>query len=103
MKRAPLTRRTPLRAKRRPGVPVSVRAVVAARSAGRCELPRVTHDCTGVAVHLHHRLMRSQGGPDTAGNLLHVCHAGHHAIHANPARSYAEGWLIRSHEGAPND
>ncbi len=46
----------------------------------------------------HHRLRRSQGGPDTYVNLLHLCDIGgcHAYVHANPAESYLRGWLLRS-------
>jgi hypothetical protein len=72
-----------------------VRAEVAARSGGLCELGlegcRVKADC------FHHRLRRSHGGPDTAVNLLHLCNDGCHAfVHANPRLSYERGWLLRS-------
>ena len=55
----------------------------------RCEV------CGARSVHLHHRKRRSQGGPDTADNLLAVCLDCHERIHANPADSYASGLLIR--------
>lgn len=73
-----------------------VRAEVASRSGGLCEIGlegicRVKADC------FHHRLMRSQGGADTAENLLHLCNPGCHAyVHVNPEESYERGWLLRS-------
>ena len=74
-------------------MPQPVAASVQKRSGGRCEA--ATPDCTHRAEHLHHRLMRSQGGPDRAANLLHVCAACHRFIHDNPAMSYETGWLLR--------
>lgn len=49
----------------------------------------------------HHRLMRSQGGPDTLENLVAVCRTHHAEIHAHPARSYELGLLIPSWAGPP--
>lgn len=78
-----------------------VRAEVARRSGGLCELGGP--NCTRKAEQFHHRLMRSQGGPDSAENLLHVCGADHTYIHAYPERSYARGWLLRSTAGLSPD
>jgi len=64
------------------------------RSNGRCEAG--TEVCTGKAAHVHHRLMRSQGGGHEPSLLLAVCLPCHGHIHANPAKSYEAGWLIRS-------
>lgn len=72
-------------------IPVKVRQEVADRSGFVCEL-----GCGTRAVHMHHRRMRSQQGRHEAVNLIHTCSAHHVAIHANPARSYALGWLVRS-------
>lgn len=71
-------------------VPLRIRRQVSDRSGGLCEL-----GCGRVAVHTHHRLMRSQGGGHELANLLHLC-AGHHIdTHAHPERSYRLGWLVR--------
>lgn len=115
MKRSPLRRRTPLRHTgwMRHGKPASVnrrtgwraggqqsaewfrsRQWTLDRAHGRCEV-RVSPDCTGRAEHVHHILMRSQGGTHDIGNLLAVCHRCHGHIHANPAESYEAGWLHR--------
>jgi hypothetical protein len=86
VKRTPLTRRTPLRrrtsGRARPGVPLAI----------WCEA--VTPACTGLACHRHHVLPRSAGGDDTTP-YLDCCGDCHRFIHANPARSYDEGWLLR--------
>lgn len=50
--------------------------------------------CTGRGEHSHHRKLRSQGGKDTPGNLLRVCHRCHAWIHAHPAASYTLGLLV---------
>lgn len=95
MKRSPMPpRRTPLARKRQTAaVPPDVRRAVRARSRGLCEIDHP--GCTGRAVHLHHRRLRSQGGRHTVGNLLDVCPSGHRWIHANPAESYERGWMLR--------
>lgn len=71
------------------------RAVVRGRSKGWCEI-RVPRVCEGRAVEFHHKLMRSQGGPDTPENLAHACTACHMYVHRNTGWAYKVGWLIRS-------
>lgn len=66
-----------------------VRQRVQSRSRGICEVCRQSD-----GLHLHHRKMRSQGGPDTAANLLLVCLGCHDYIHANPVEAYENGWLV---------
>lgn len=62
---------------------------------GPCEA-RASAECTGRADHSHHRKLRSQGGDDSTANILKVCWRCHHTIHANPAESYEQGWLVKS-------
>ncbi len=76
-------------------IPTATRMVVARRSGGRCEAPEHAPECTGRADHMHHRMLLSQGGSDHPTNLLHTSWKCHQAIHANPARSYANGSLVR--------
>lgn len=71
-----------------------MRPLVRAASRGRCGAG-VAADCSGIATHVHHRKLRSQGGPNTLDNLLDVCLWCHATIHGNPARSYAAGLLVR--------
>lgn len=59
-----------------------------------------TKDCTGRAVHMHHRKRRSQGGTNDPTNLIAVCVACHSYIHNHPAISYERGWLVHSWDAA---
>ena len=62
---------------------------------GPCE-SGMSPDCTGLAVHSHHRKMRSQGGTDEEANILHVCMPCHSVIHSGPEKSYNLGHLVKS-------
>jgi 5-methylcytosine-specific restriction endonuclease McrA len=53
----------------------------------------------GGGPHVHHVLPRSQGGGHDLSNLLLVCTVHHGWIHANPARSYTLGLLLRKSSG----
>lgn len=70
----------------------ATRERVAERSRGFCEVGAL--GCMGKGVHLHHRLMRSQGGGHDAENLLNVCRLCHDLIHAEPTWAYERGWLL---------
>jgi len=108
MKRSPLRRKTPLRAKssitrtamkvkpRRPMRPEFRQAVIKRDTSCRAEALWRDVPCSG-AAHIHHVLMRSQGGKDTLEDCILVCSAHHEAIHANPERSYSLG-LLRRHQ-----
>ncbi len=101
MKRSPLRRTGGLkpvsRKKRKQNSELDkLRPTILARSGGMCEV-QASPFCWGGAMHLHHKLMRSQGGKDTPENLLAVCSWCHHLIHRYPARSYRNGWLIRTY------
>lgn len=74
-------------------IPPKVRGEVVARALHRCEI----EGCDQGVDHLHHRLMRSQGGPHTEANLLGLCSPHHDDVHHNPERSYALGLLVRRH------
>lgn len=112
MKRSPLTRKTGLtrktalrqggtlerrtelkKGKRSRGVPKNIYAEVLLRDGG-CRAARLVPAvrCYG-RIDPHHVLMKSQGGQDTAENLISVCRAHHDYIHANPAVSYGLGLL----------
>ncbi len=62
---------------------------VRARSGGRCEV--ALDCCTTWAAQVHHVVLRSAGGADTADNLLHVCMPCHNWIHANPDDARTRG------------
>ena len=79
------------------GIPPKVRADVLERSQGLCEIAHGPH--IHKADHLHHVLMRSQGGKHDADNLLAVCWPIHAYLHDHPALSYEQGWLRRSGNG----
>lgn len=111
MKRTELKRRTPLRAstKLRSGRlnqnPTTgnrewrkVRAWVIDRAKGRCEVR--ADGCTGHADHVHHVVLRAQGGADTPDNLLASCWRCHSFVHANPALSRERGWLRSPYGGS---
>jgi 5-methylcytosine-specific restriction endonuclease McrA len=54
----------------------------------------------GWLAHLqgHHRLPRSQGGKNTDANCRMLCAECHSYVHANPATSYLDGWLLLRRE-----
>jgi hypothetical protein len=67
---------------------------VAARAAGRCE-GDIHPLCPGLGSEVHHRWMRSQGGPDTLENcrlLCIYCHAWIHRSNVDWSRRHL--WLI---------
>lgn len=84
--------------KRSKDIPAKVRGQVAQRSAGFCEawIEGVCPPHYHRASQMHHRRTRAQRGEHTPENLLHVCNAAHNWIHAHPAKSYENGWLIQS-------
>lgn len=75
----------------------NAKAVVRARSRGRCEVD-ASIDCTGQAEHTHHRLPRSHPRTNEPAHLLDVCHVCHQWVHEHPEASYAAGWLLHFDE-----
>jgi predicted restriction endonuclease len=63
-------------------------------------IARVSAGCTPTwpqrAVHGHHRKRRSQGGPDTAVNVIPVCSPCHEWVHSFVDKSIMLGLLIPS-------
>lgn len=72
-------------------VPRWVRNRVKQRSDGWCEVRAL--GCELRAVHVHHKKLRSQGGKDTVGNLLHVCAWCHRWVHEHPREARKRGWI----------
>lgn len=81
---APAKKRKPLRAKpkgrARPDEPL----------ADRCEICGDQRPSER-----HHKLRRSAGGSDDRENTMDLCQGCHGEVHANPAYSYEQGYLIR--------
>lgn len=68
-----------------------VRASVLKRARNRCERCGLPSDIVG-ALHLHHRLRRSQGGAHEAENLAALCHECHAKVHLGVADAHL--WLV---------
>lgn len=98
MKRTALRRKSPLKPLGKKAVYnlqfEKMRPVIKLRANGYCEA-QVRGVCGNWGAHVHHRKMRSHGGTNDADNLLLVCYQCHRYIHANPAISYRQGWLVK--------
>lgn len=70
----------------------SARRAVYTRSGGVCEACLSRR-----ATEWHHRKNRSQGGPWSPENGLHLCSACHAWITAHPEAAVAVGWAVRGH------
>ena len=81
-----------MRSRKPTGPSEATREAVRRRSSGRCEVD--APGCRVVAVHMHHRLTRAQGGGHEAENLLLVCDSCHRYIHDQPEYAYERGWLL---------
>ncbi|MET0415799.1 MAG: hypothetical protein ABW022_07240 [Actinoplanes sp.] len=97
--------RTPKRRTTGSPIPTKVRAALAVRSEGKCEI--AASGCTGVATEAAHRVRVGMGGRKGAAarthhvlsNLLHLDHHCHQQLcHANPAAAYDAGWMLREHQ-----
>lgn len=78
---------------------VEMKRAVKARSGGRCEAnwPGVCPDGPHRGQHVHHVVLRSQGGPDHVDNGLHLCQAVHtHAHDVDRAGAEARGIIRRA-------
>lgn len=90
-------KRTPFRRKPKPD-PITPfdRAIVLARSGGRCEWRDLDLErCVNQAEHLHHKLRRRHGD-HSPENLMHVCLVHHDWIHRNVKKAEIMGYLKRS-------
>lgn len=88
---------------RKAGIPEPERRKVRRRSGGWCEA-NWPEGCgqpgPHAAQHMHHVILQGQGGPDTAENLLHLCHPVHqHAHDVDRAGAEARGIIRRSTDG----
>lgn len=105
MKRSPLNRRTPLKAKtgvkavsvkrrKRDAVYPEARASVHERADGRCEA-MITERCTMRCEQVHHVRGRRVENPHALENLLGCCAPCHEFIHGHPEEARKHG-LIQS-------
>jgi 5-methylcytosine-specific restriction endonuclease McrA len=81
------------------GINNRVRREVLERDGWTCV--RCGVDVSGAYVYsIHHRKLRSQGGPNTPENLITLCGTGttfcHGYVHAHPEEAYEAGWLVRA-------
>lgn len=97
-----INRRVALRSKPKSSkaVPRPVRQLVVARSQGHCERCGIfLTGMPGVDWSIHHRKKRSQGGPNSADNLLALCGNGvqgcHGWVESNPDAAAEEGTHVR--------
>ena len=98
LRRTPLKRGGPIKAKGKSrAVPKDIYAQVVARDNG-CRAERLVREisCYG-RLDPHHIQRRSQGGTDTADNLVTLCRAHHRWVHEHPALSKPLG-LLAGHE-----
>lgn len=69
------------------------REAIKDRSHGACEA-HFAELCTGVGVHAHHRVLRSQAVVNRPDMLLWVCAFCHHEIHHRQAEAREEGLIV---------
>lgn len=117
VKRTPLVRKTPMRARRKPlpprgdttgpGTPwAQVRLLACTRAGGVCErcgdpFPAYVTDRGEIVWTFdgHHRKLRSQGGPDTIVNCAALCRTCHEWAHRNPEKARERGLIVpREHD-----
>ena len=94
--RTKLAARAKRNSKQLPPVGPNVREALLERQNGCC--PHCDRPMRIEAAHVHHRLKRSQGGDNAMDNLLLVEASHHRDIHANVARSYELGHMVRRGE-----
>lgn len=61
-----------------------------------CEY-EIAPDCTGKAIHTHHRQLRRHGD-ERPENLSRLCAQCHQWVHDHPAYSYELGFLVHSYD-----
>jgi 5-methylcytosine-specific restriction endonuclease McrA len=65
-------------------------ALIRARDSDRCARCGSSRE-----LHVHHRVIRSQGGRDYAENLITLCAECHRWVHGHPYEARESGWLLR--------
>ncbi len=85
MKRSPIRRKAPYRAR------VAIKREVARRDNGTCQR------CARRGHHVHHKLPRGRGGTDSHENLVLLCHPCHRWVHDNPAAAVEQGWTLEGY------
>lgn len=81
-------------------IPAANRRAVHDRAAGHCERCAMTT----TVPHLHHRRPKGLGGSSRAdrhavSNLVQLCPTCHQQVHANPAMSAEDGWIVPRSSG----
>jgi hypothetical protein len=95
VKRGAPLRRTPMRSRRRrPPLSPVLRREVWERDEGLCQ--RCAGGVSLESCECHHRKLRSQGGQDTAQNLITLCSPCHGSVHDQPTRSQRQGFICPS-------
>lgn len=72
----------------------AMRPKVRRRSGGKCEA-MLLGVCRGQAQHVHHRLRRPHGGPNTMANLIDLCSPCHSWVHAHVRPAQKLGLLLK--------
>jgi hypothetical protein len=99
--------RATLTSKYRPAVPDGVRAALAKRSKGMCEMQ--LHGCTGVAVDPSHRISSKNGGRhgeakerhDRLSNLIHACRRCHEWVTSRDVEAKDDGLRLDEWQSPP--
>ena len=61
-------------------LPPETRRAVSDRSRGICEARLFRYGCSTAATEMHHVKLRSRGGSNDPGNILHLCGPCHRAV-----------------------
>jgi hypothetical protein len=94
-----LNRAVPMQASRKDSIPLAVRKLVYKRDAWCCV--RCGLFVMGEPHNVHHRIRRSQLGPDSPENLILLCGSGnttgcHGWVHGHVKDAQEHGWLLES-------
>jgi 5-methylcytosine-specific restriction endonuclease McrA len=105
MKRSPINRVSKRRRQRDRDYPAQ-RMEVWSRADGLCEAtedPDTDLLCGEEGTEVHHRAGRGGVDPHRLDNLLLLCKWHHDEVHANPAKSYLNGMMVRRNTGDFDD